>query len=267
MTQIPSIHQVQGTSASVSQAGAAQSGGASFGEALERAQASVTAQAAEPTTEPTTEPTGAAEETTLPEGSGTAPAAGEELVTAPAVEGAEAVPAPLATLGITAKLASILKQARANVPEGASLHIFSTEAGRFHGHFVAPGQTLADRPGTLPLDLANVSELTPEDFDGGPATTGLVPPSPPGFGDAGGVPVPPPIPPDEIVLETEPVASEEEAEAASETESVAQTQGAAQGVAGVSTNVGPNVGPPVTPAAAANVAGVGGLAPRDDEDR
>ena len=60
------------------------------------------------------------------------------------------------------------------------------------------------------MDLADVPELTPDDFDGGPETISLVPPSsPPGFGD--GVPLPPPIPPDEIVLEMEPATEEEAA--------------------------------------------------------
>ena len=124
------------------------------------------------------------------------PSFSEELAraTSPTAEVA-AGSAPAATanvlerLGIAPTLAAVIKRARAHVPSGSTLHIFSAEPGRFHARFVPPGTTLIDPPAA---------------GAGSPAQgVGEMPPPPPPLPDlgAGSPPAAPPIPPDEIVAE------------------------------------------------------------------
>ncbi|MEE9276928.1 MAG: hypothetical protein V3V06_00780, partial [Dehalococcoidia bacterium] len=96
----------------------------------------------------------------------------------------------LSALGISPALSSIIKRAREAVPEGASLHIFSTEPGHFRGRFVGGSGT------TIAAPSDSLAPLSPS---GGESSDPL-PPSPPSSGDfvPQGPPPPPPIPPDEI---------------------------------------------------------------------
>ena len=100
-------------------------------------------------------------------------------------------------LGLSPALSNILRQARANVPAGASLSITSLAPGQFRGRFEIAGGT----PGLPP----------PPDLPPPPPGDDLLPapPAPPGVPSPGasttgtpgsgvGPPPPPAIPPDEI---------------------------------------------------------------------
>lgn len=111
------------------------------------------------------------------------------------------------SIGLNPMMTTIIKRARAFVPDGASLQIFSTQQGRFQARFFMD-----------PSDAASFQPPPPTGPTGipGGGADGLLPPPPPpaptfgGGGSIGGPPAPPLIPPDEIVLAPEP--SEEESD-------------------------------------------------------
>ena len=86
-------------------------------------------------------------------------------------------------LGISPGLARLLRLARAHVPPGATLQIFSREPGRFRGRFVAPGAAVGPRGASDGLPSL------PDDATAGGADSGsLLPPLLPG---EAGIPSPP----------------------------------------------------------------------------